>query len=190
MLVEDIPLPASQDPQGMAFGSPISAPSSPIEQSEDGSLSTPREDAIPGEDDELTPSESTPPSQERTPRMPPPAPSKSTSNGSFSSRRARGNSAVRSLTPVFNGFAAAATRANQMGGRFATLRPPAAAIAKMQRQMSGSMLETASQPSSATRKRPREDGDGTHSVRTASRGKEPRGAVWMHNGNNNDASPL
>ena len=205
MIVQDIPRPTSQNPYDLGFGSPISAPSSPIGQSQDEFEPHYHQDEFPDVDDE---GGSTPPSQERllgAPRYPPPAPSKSISQGSIGSRRAHCNSAVRSLTPIFNGFAPAATRAHQMGGRFATLRPPAMAIAKMQRQMSQGALgetpaatrDTLTQPYgvNSSRKRSRDgaaDGDSSPSIRTVSRGKEPRmmGTGMNNNGHGGDSKPF
>ncbi|KAG7670238.1 hypothetical protein NADE_006500 [Nannochloris sp. 'desiccata'] len=67
----------------------------------------------------------------------PAAPSKRSTRSSTSSRVYDGG-AARSLTPLFNGCGAAASRAQQLGGRFAKRRPQALTVAKMQRQMSGS----------------------------------------------------
>ena len=146
-----------------------------------------------------------------TPRMPP-APSKSTSHDSATSRKqflaSTNNTTARSLTPLFNGFAPAANRANLLGGRFATLRPQQFSIAKLQRQMStdassptSSAKETSPAPPSAypslSRKRPRSEGvaaEQSLSVHTVSWSKEPRRGVaaWMRantNTNTNTTSP-
>jgi hypothetical protein len=72
----------------------------------------------------------------------PAAPSKDTGSAASGRSRGRGASdatskaaAARSLAPVFNNFSAAALRAAQLGGRFATLRPAAHAVARRQRQL-------------------------------------------------------
>lgn len=145
LLVEEEPQAAflgGEGPSGLvseppsAFGSPM-----PISPLTDPTTSQPTSPALePDADGAASPAESTPSTMGTgTPSIPPAAPSKSNqSHGSVTSRTFQG-ATPRSLVPVFNGFAAAATRANQLGGRFATLRPGThTAIAKMQRQVSGS----------------------------------------------------
>lgn len=146
-----------------------------------------------------SPSDSMQVSAVDTPQMPP-APTKPASHGSVSSRAA-GSAAARSLTPIFNGFKPAVMRASQLGGRFATLRPNASNIAKMQRQVScgtvdiSNALDTTRLLSEkdenlvvhvGNRKRARSEGpttvsDGVPSLRTVSMSKEPRLTPWLRN---------
>jgi len=134
------PLPLSPMSQDVPFGSPVS-----LEEVQVALV------------DSTTPSNNVL-SNGRTPA----APSKRSTPSSALSRIYEGG-AVRSLTPLFNGCAAAASRAQQLGGRFAKRRPQALAVAKMQRQMSGSSSQeraTTAAPAisgAASRKRGREE---------------------------------
>jgi hypothetical protein len=124
-----------------------------------------------------------------TPRAAPPAPTKSHTSGGTSASRGATSAAVRSLIPVFNGFTAAARRANQLGGRFATLRPDAHNIARLQRQVAAPTAAAPAGGDAACRKRGRQlfsgpGGEGTAlsspaSVSTVSRGAEPRVTTWI-----------
>jgi hypothetical protein len=151
-----IPLPAQSpaaQPAAAAqpFGSPI--PHSPLSQ--DIFSESP--------EDSTTPSNNT-----LSIGGTPAAPSKQRSTPSSATSRIYNSGTVRSLTPIFNGCAAAASRAQQLGGRYARYRPQAQAISKMQRQMSGGSSQErgvgasagvgiATVPLSVTKKRVREE---------------------------------
>lgn len=92
----------------------------------------------------------TPPSQlTGSQRTVPPAPSKSVSWGSVTSRTFNSSNVRRNLAPFFNQYAPAAIRANRLGGRFVTLKPQAHAIVQMQRRMSGQLQATPPEISNA-----------------------------------------
>lgn len=189
MLLGDDVAPMSSPP--LAFGSPIQwSPMS--DQNAPAAAPPPQADAEavpapPASPGGSTPNSGLPP---RPPRAPS-APTKSASAGGCVTSRAGGASAaVRSLTPIFNGFAPAASRFNELGGRFAVMRPQASAIARMQRAMSSSQDSGSPPAAQATpaagaavgRKRGREEEGGAGpapSVRTVSRGREPRSVAWM-----------
>jgi len=189
------------EPSGAAdsqpFGSPM--PMSPLTDAHSPGYAAMQQY---GEDNEEqmpspgSPADSTPSSHNMgTPSLPS-APTKQRSHGSVTSRSIQGGT-PRSLIPVFNGFSAAAARANQLGGRFATLSPQATAIARLQRRLSGSAdpqpaggaKSTPAQPiKQATgmnqRKRARTpDGStgasGPPSIHTASQRAEGR-TLWFH----------
>jgi len=150
--------------------SPLAAPATAAQEPSESPLphspmnqDVPFDSPLSSEEQEIALADSTTPSNNvlsngRTPA----APSKRTTPSSDSSRMYEGG-AVRSLTPLFNGCAAAARRAQQLGGRFAKRRPQALAVAKMQRQMSGSSSQeraTTTSPAmsgSVSRKRVREE---------------------------------
>ena len=188
MLLDDEPINRSSSPQAglqsvpapQPFGSPL--PYSPMVQSQEDPTGSP-----------FSPENEV--DHSKTPRMPS-APTKRSIHHSGATSRSIESGAARSLTPIFNGFAAAANRAQQLGGRFARVRPQAQAIHKMQRQMSGSP----STQGHGSRKRVREEraspsalaaspyginktttnspavGSGSFSVQTVSRGGEVRRA--------------
>ena len=140
----------------LPFGSPLelttAMPSPPNHQhhnrhvEENITTSPPHNDNA--DNDEDDDNEVSTPSSGRLPDNPltmvvPSAPSKRNSHTSVTSRflsssgtTASTATAARSLTPLFNGFVAAADRASQLGGRFVQLRPQASAIARMQGQLS------------------------------------------------------
>lgn len=191
LLVDEAPSPAETP---LPFGSPIQC-SPTMDQNDPMAASPPQPDADAAPAPSPSPGRTTPTAglPPRPPRMPS-APTKSHSGGVSVTSRVGGptSAAVRSLTPIFNGFAPAANRFNELGGRFVVMRPQASTIARMQRQMSGSQ-DSGSPPGSqttpataaavASRKRAREDEEGCQgpapSVRTVSRGREPRSAAWM-----------
>jgi len=123
--------------ESAAFGSPI-PPMSPLLATAQLAVSLDFGEGVEGA---LSPADSTPNSHTIGTPSVPKAPSKSKSHvfSSATSRTLHGG-APRSLIPVFNGFAPAAARAHQLGGRFGTLRPGThTAIAKRHCQPSGSV---------------------------------------------------